>query len=172
VVAEQTHMLILPLEPGYAHIRPLPTTRVTASQVAESERAIWTSTVIGGVFDGTADPSQGFVELMTATISARGASGWLAWDRDGPGNEPMGGGGLFIYDGMGLFASDSTFPIFRGRGAQSELVYARLAESVRQGCDLAVVCTNPGSTSQRNYERLGFAVVYARTLMVREPKTD
>ena len=29
-------------------------------------------------------------------------------------------------------------------------------------------CTFPGSTSQRNYERLGFRVVYTKALLVRD----
>ncbi len=45
---------------------------------------------------------------------------------------------------------------------------ARLAEARKAGCDLAVICTQPGSGSQRNAERQGFQVVYARTMMVKE----
>jgi hypothetical protein len=33
---------------------------------------------------------------------------------------------------------------------------------VRVGCDLAMVCTEPGSGSQRNAERQGFQIAYTR----------
>ena len=37
----------------------------------------------------------------------------------------------------------------------------------RQGCDLAVVTTAPGSKSQQNAQRQGFALLYARAVLVR-----
>jgi hypothetical protein len=43
-----------------------------------------------------------------------------------------------------------------------ELISARLYEALAQGCDLATASTLPGSGSQRNYERLGFEVVYTK----------
>jgi len=56
---------------------------------------------------------------------------------------------------------------FRKRGAQSILIGARLTWAVEQGCDLATTTTQPGSSSQRNYERAGFRVVYTRAKVVR-----
>ena len=38
-------------------------------------------------------------------------------------------------------------------------------EALAQGCDLATASTLPGSGSQRNYERLGFEVVYTRVTL-------
>jgi len=35
-----------------------------------------------------------------------------------------------------------------------------VAES--QGCDLAMMCAQPGSASQRNAERQGFRIAYTR----------
>ena len=35
------------------------------------------------------------------------------------------------------------------------------------GCDLAVVTTQPGSVSQQNVTREGFALLYARAVLVR-----
>ena len=168
-VAEQTHMLILPLEPKPL-IRAPKTSSLTISRVGESDRADWSSTVVKGFFEGSGEPPGGIAELMTATIEARGASGWLARIDEQGESVPAGGAALFVHDGLALFAGDATIPAFRGRGVQSALVRARLEESFRHGCDLAVVCTNPGTTSQRNYERHGFRLVYARTLMVRSPR--
>ena len=49
---------------------------------------------------------------------------------------------------------------FPPHGLHRELIAARLNERVARGCDLATASTLPGSGSQRNYERLGFQVVY------------
>jgi hypothetical protein len=51
---------------------------------------------------------------------------------------------------------------FRSGGLHRELISARLYEALAQGCDLATASTLPGSGSQRNYERLGFEVVYTK----------
>jgi hypothetical protein len=42
---------------------------------------------------------------------------------------------------------------------------ARLAEARAAGCDLAVVTTRPGSPSQRNVQRAGFHLLYARAVL-------
>ena len=72
-------------------------------------------------------------------------------------------GSLGIHDGVALLAGASTIPEGRGRGAQGLLLAARLAEAHRRGCDLALMGTEPGSGSQRNAQRRGFAVAYTRT---------
>lgn len=61
----------------------------------------------------------------------------------------------------------ATLQRFRGLGAQSALIAARLRWAAQQGCALATTSTQPGSVSQRNYERAGFQVVYSRTKLVR-----
>ena len=70
-------------------------------------------------------------------------------------------------DGVALFFSDSTVPAARAKGVQSAVIQARLAMAAEQGCDLAMASTAPGSISQRNYERLGFQVVYTRVMLVK-----
>ena len=76
-----------------------------------------------------------------------------------------GGGALVIHDRLALICGDGTLPEFRSQGVQTALLRARLDRAQEAGCDLAVICTQPGSSSQRNAERQGFQVVYARTLM-------
>jgi GNAT superfamily N-acetyltransferase len=65
-----------------------------------------------------------------------------------------------------LFAA-STVPAARGRGAQAALIQARLAAAQALGCDLAFTGTGPGTASQRNFERRGFAPVYSEALLVK-----
>ena len=79
-----------------------------------------------------------------------------------------GGAGLDFHDGIAVMAGASTLPQFRQRGAQNALLAERLARSAKNGCDMAMTITLPGTISQRNSERAGFRVVYTRTKLVRE----
>ena len=67
-----------------------------------------------------------------------------------------------LHQGTALLAGAATIPAWRGRGAQAALLRARLHHAARVGCDMAMMVTEPGSTSQRNAERQGFRVVYNR----------
>jgi GNAT superfamily N-acetyltransferase len=64
--------------------------------------------------------------------------------------------------GVALFNGASTVPEARRRGVQRALLAARMGIAAKQGCDLAVMCASPGSTSQRNAERQGFRIAYTR----------
>lgn len=66
-------------------------------------------------------------------------------------------------EGVALLAGASTVPEARNRGAQRALLGARLALATQEGCDLAMMCAEPGSASQRNAERHGFRIAYTRT---------
>jgi GNAT superfamily N-acetyltransferase len=83
--------------------------------------------------------------------------------------QPVGGGAVFIHQGLALLAGAATLPLYRNRGVHAALHHARLALARRSGCDLAAQGAQPGSTSQRNAERRGLRVAYTRALLVREP---
>lgn len=72
-------------------------------------------------------------------------------------------GSLGICGRVALLAGASTVPSARGRGAQVAAQTARFVEARQRGCSIAMIVTEPGSTSQRNAERRGFAVAYTRT---------
>jgi len=71
-----------------------------------------------------------------------------------------------VYSGLATLFADSTIARHRCSGLHRELIAARLNEALAQGCDLATAATLPGSGSQRNYERMGFEVVYTRVTLV------
>ncbi|MFI6170324.1 GNAT family N-acetyltransferase [Nocardia sp. NPDC051052] len=96
--------------------------------------------------------------------SATGFSGSLA-RIDGV---PVGGASLRLADGIAQFCGAATLPAFRRRGVQASLLSARLAAAASAGCDLAVVTTLPGSKSQQNVQKLGFQLLYARAILVRQ----
>lgn len=83
------------------------------------------------------------------------------------GGEPVGAGTLWIDGAIAHFIGAGTVPRFRRRGVQSALLRARLVDAARAGCTLGVVGTLPGSKSQQNAQREGFAVLYARQRLVR-----
>jgi hypothetical protein len=72
------------------------------------------------------------------------------------------GGALFVADGVGVMMAAGTRPSSRGRGAQTALLRRRIADAGAAGCDLVVCSALPGSTSQRNQERVGLRTAYTR----------
>jgi GNAT superfamily N-acetyltransferase len=77
---------------------------------------------------------------------------------------PAAHAGLYLDQGSGtsVLAAAETLPGFRGRGCQTALLHQRLADAAASGCDLAVSEASPGSTSQRNLERVGLRAVYTK----------
>lgn len=96
-------------------------------------------------------------------VRADGMTRYLA-ERAG---EPAGGGSLRLADGIAQLCGAATLPAHRRRGVQTALLAERLAAAARAGCDLAVVTTQPGSKSQENVRRRGFALLYTRAVLVR-----
>ncbi len=145
--------------------RPTPrATEVEVAPVRPDEVVIWAESVLRCFFPDPAELPRPLLEGAIAMASIPAVSCWLA-RVDG---RIAGGGALVIHNGLALICGDGTLPEFRSQGVQTALLRARLDHARRSGCDLAVICTQPGSSSQRNAERQGFQVVYARTLMGRE----
>ena len=77
--------------------------------------------------------------------------------------KPGAAGALCLHDGVALFAGAATIPELRRRGLQTALLHERMRYAFEQGCDLAMMVAEVGSSSQRNAERKGFRVAYTRT---------
>jgi hypothetical protein len=71
-------------------------------------------------------------------------------------------GVLLLHEGVALLGGASTIPEGRKQGAQLALLESRLRYAAQEGCDLAMMCAQPGSASQRNAERQGFRIAYTR----------
>jgi hypothetical protein len=78
------------------------------------------------------------------------------------GGEPIATGVLRCTDGVALFGGASTVPAARNQGAHRVLFDVRMATALASGCDVGMICAQPGSVSQRNAERQGFRVAYTR----------
>jgi ribosomal protein S18 acetylase RimI-like enzyme len=146
---------------------------VTVTRASDDEAPVWLDTVAAGfmtpdVFDGPPShesiPRDVLDRVFGDTIAAPSFERYLAR----VGGAIAGGASLRIEDGVAQLSGAATRPELRRRGVQSALLRHRLAEAARRGCDLAVVTTQPGSKSQENVQKFGFALLYARAVLVKE----
>jgi len=126
------------------------------------ERDLWSHTVGCGFFEKH-DLTAGEMQVGRAIFAMDGALCYLSLSDSG---EPAGGGAAAIHSGLATLFADTTHPTHRRSGLHYQLICARLNDAIAQGCDLATASTLPGSGSQRNYERLGFEVVYTKVTLV------
>lgn len=126
------------------------------------ERDLWSYTVGQGFFDQK-ELTTSELEVGRAIFSMAGAMCYLAVTENA---EPAGGAAAAVRNGLLTLFADSTIAGHRRLGMHRELIAARLNEGMAQGCDVATASTLPGSGSQRNYERMGFEVVYTKVSMV------
>lgn len=147
-------VLVQPL----AETADAPTSGLRVRTIEDADHAAWIETSVIG---WSADPTFADIMRSMATVAAanRAMTHFLV-EHDGA---PIATASLGIHEGVALLAGASTIPDGRNLGAQALLLTARLAEARRRGCDLAMMLTTPGSTSQRNAERRGFRVAYTRT---------
>lgn len=143
-------------------------------QIAESGRAdldAWLDVVVTGFAsaDTQGVPSHESYErdllagVMEDMASAEGLSRFVA-RREGV---DAGGASLRLGERVALLCGAATLPAHRRRGVQTALLAARLRIAADAGCDVAVVTTAPGSKSQENVQRQGFALLYARAVLAR-----
>jgi GNAT superfamily N-acetyltransferase len=86
--------------------------------------------------------------------------------RDG---QPAGGASFRVAAGIAQLTGAGTVPAHRRNGIQTALLAARLADATAEGCDVAVVTTQPGSKSQQNVQRRGFDLLYTRAVLLKHP---
>ena len=122
------------------------------------EADIWSHTVGRGFFEEHELTTEE-MDVGRAICAMPGALCYLAVTE---GGELAGGAAAAVYSGLATLFADSTIARHRRGGLHRELIAARVNEALAQGCDLATASTLPGSGSQRNYERMGFEVVYTR----------
>jgi len=125
--------------------------------VSEKERDLWAVTAAEGWRDFT-EIADLIRDLMRVSATREDGACFLV-ELNG---QPIAAGALTIHDGVALLAGASTVPEWRRRGAQWVLLQSRLQYARRAGCDIAMVCAEPGSASQRNSERQGFRIAYTR----------
>ncbi len=139
-------------------------TAIETAPVAAKDIDLWALTAARG-FTGQERLPLGDFNFPLARLALRrpGVTGFLAYI----GGEPAAAAALCIRAGLATLFSASTRAAYRGRGAQTALLAARLHFAAEAGCDLATTSTLPGAASARNVERAGFRVAYTRMTMLR-----
>jgi GNAT superfamily N-acetyltransferase len=158
-IADFSHVMARCCLPG----EPLPpeSPGIEVRPAAPGEEDLYIKTVIGGFFS-RAELSEEEHRIGKILFHMPCSSSHLAFV-DG---HPAGGGAISTRNGVASLFGDATIPAFRGRGVHSAVIRARMAEAQASGCDLLTAGTQPGSGSQRNYERMGFQVAYTKATMV------
>jgi hypothetical protein len=131
--------------------------KVQSRLIRDGEEDLWARTAAQGWSELT-EFADMILELSSITAKRTGGLSFLA-ELDG---RPIGTGAMFIHGGVALLAGASTIPEGRRQGAQLALLESRLRYAAEQGCDIAMMCAAPGSSSQRNAERQGFRIAYTR----------
>jgi ribosomal protein S18 acetylase RimI-like enzyme len=164
------NVLALPLDPVIRSGPPMP----AGTSIA---RAFDQRLFMDVMIDGFHSPDTGVIsapgeqfprDVLERTfadmLSARGFVRYVAVV-DG---EVAAGGSMRLFEGVAQLCGAATLPRFRRRGLQTAMLHTRLREAAAAGCDLAVVTTEPGSKSQQNAHRAGFALLYSRAVLVKK----
>lgn len=160
-LVEHSNVLIRPLNPDDCETSP--SSDVQVREIAGDEIDLWAGIVAKGFFEDQDVPPavlqdlETFFNMSTSTCFIAGVD-----------ERPAGGGVVATHKGVASLFGHSTLPAFRNRGVQTAIIRPSLAVAAKTGCDLAMACTLPGSTSQRNLERHGFSVAYTRSRLLRE----
>jgi GNAT superfamily N-acetyltransferase len=132
------------------------------------EADLWSYTVGRGFFEQPQLTTEE-MDVGRAIFAMPSAMCYLSVTEHG---EAAGGAASAIYSGLATLFADSTIARFRNLGLHRELIAARLNEALAQGCDMATASTEAGSSSQRNYERMGFEVAYTKVTLVAAGRSD
>ncbi len=152
------HVSVLPMAARRAAATVSPA--IVVEPVTVQQAGLWADTLAAAA-DGGA-PNLAARAIAQPNVFKSDTICFLAWI----GGEAVGGGALAIVDGVGICYSTAVRPAQRRQGVQRALLDARLAYAQARDCDLAMVQTAPGSASQRNVERCGFRLAYAKATMV------
>jgi hypothetical protein len=123
----------------------------------ENEKELWAQTSVKG-WSESVELADQMLDLALITAGRRGALSFLA-ELEG---QPIATGSMIILGGVALMSGASTIPEARNQGAQLALLASRSRFAAEHGCDIAMMCAQPGSASQRNAERQGFRIAYTR----------
>jgi hypothetical protein len=153
---EFTSVMYRPTQGGLA----LPAPRnpnIQVRQPGADERELWAQTAARGWVEAT-ELADSILDLMRIGAHRSDAICVLAMLK----GRPIATGLMSMHEGVAVLAGASTIPEGRKQGAQLALLSTRLRLAAKHGCDLAMMCAQPGSASQRNAERQGFRIAYTR----------
>jgi hypothetical protein len=153
---ELTTVMFRPIGRGDAFATRL-NERIRVRRIGTNEQELWARTAAEGW--GESPELKDFIMGLAQVGAQRSDALSFIAESDG---QPIATGALSICEGVALLAGASTVPEGRKQGAQLALLDSRLRYAVERGCDIAMMCAQPGSASQRNAERQGFRIAYTR----------
>ncbi len=146
---------------------PGPATSIDVEAATAGTIEEFADTLMRGFLEG-APTVEVFRDMNRGLLRLAGGRGLLA-RIDG---RPAGAASMCVSEGhdgsLAAFFGASTLPEFRRRGVQTALLGRRLAHARERGCDLAVVQSRPGTSSERNMARCGFRLAYHKAVMLKE----
>lgn len=125
--------------------------------IAADEGELWAQVTAKG-WSHLPELSEYLLELAPISTQREDSVSFLAELEE----QPIASAAMSLSSGVALLAGACTIPEARKQGAQLALLDYRLRYAAERGCDLAMMCTQPGSASQRNAERHGFRIAYTR----------
>jgi ribosomal protein S18 acetylase RimI-like enzyme len=129
------------------------------------EEAALFSEIVSRSFFDTADPPEGFADMLAPLFRFPEALTFFACVDQTP---VAAAAGRIIPEHrvFALFGA-GTLPDFRRRGIQTALLRTRMEAAAEAGCDVVVVVTQGGTVSERNCVRLGFRIAYSKATVIR-----
>ena len=128
------------------------TSELSVVPVGRAHADDFATVVVGGY--GLPEETEPFAANV---VDRPGWSCYVAYD----GDRPAGAGALYVDGPVGWLGFGATLSEYRGRGAQSAILAARIEDARRQGCGTVVTETGEladdrPSSSYRNIVRAGF----------------
>lgn len=154
---EFASVMYRPIGRGFKLALPL-NEKIRVRPIHENEGELWARTAAKGW--NTLPELTDFILPMAPLSTQREDSMSFLGELDG---QAIAAGALCFCQGVALLAGACTVPEGRRQGAQLAMLDTRLRYAAEQGCDIAMMCAEPGSSSQRNAERHGFRIAYTRT---------
>lgn len=117
-------------------------------------------------FTDDENPSEALVFVSTLMASHPNVSALVLKE-----NEEIQTSGCLALERNGIAAlfATATSARARNRGFQSAMIAHRIARAVERGAAFARATAKPASASERNFRRLGFSVLYTRTVWSLKP---
>ena len=154
--AEFTSVMYRPIRSGLS-LAASHSARIQVRLAGEQEQDLWAKITAKGWSD-LFDLTEFILEIGKLNANRARERSFFA-ELNG---QPIATAALCIGESVALLAGGCTIPEGRRQGAQLALLESRLRYAVEQGCDIAMMCAQPGSASQRNAERHGFRIAYTR----------
>ena len=157
-MSEMNNVLVRSLESG-AGESPPQATSISVERAADPHQ--YAQTVARGFF-GREEITAEEYKIGQILFHMKNSTPLVAF-RDG---RAVGACCFSTRNGIASFFGDATLVAHRRAGVHLAMIAERLRLAIEAGCDLATAGTQPGSSSQRNYQRHGFEVAYTRVTMV------